>query len=158
MSWRLPYYVPIQNSCHYSDVIMSAMVSPITSLMIVYSSVYSGADQRKHQSSVSLVFVRGIHWWPVNYTKPVTRKMFPFDDVIMEAKRSAACSLTSFTIYLQVIMNTGLADSITSNSKQIIDNRWLWKLHELRVIVYSNFRTVSRSNGSLLSNPMNLGV
>ena len=45
---------------------MSAMASPITSLTIVYSTVYSGADQRKHKSSASLAFVRGIHRWPVN--------------------------------------------------------------------------------------------
>ena len=51
---------------HCSEVIMSMMASQITTLPIVYSSVYSGADQRKHQSSVSLVFVRGIHRWPVN--------------------------------------------------------------------------------------------
>ena len=43
-----------------------AMASQITSLTIVYSIVYSGADQRKHQSFASLIFVRGIHWWPVN--------------------------------------------------------------------------------------------
>ena len=50
-----------------------------------YSIVYSDADQRKHQSSASLVFVRGIHRGPVNspHKCPVTRKMFPFDDVIM---------------------------------------------------------------------------
>ena len=35
---------------HYSDVIMGAMASQITSLTIVCSTVYSGADQRKHQS------------------------------------------------------------------------------------------------------------
>ena len=44
---------------HYDDVIMSAMVSRITNLVIVYSAVYSGTDQRKHQSSASLVFVTG---------------------------------------------------------------------------------------------------
>ena len=59
--------------------------SQITSLTIVYSTVYSDADQRKHQSSASLAFVRGIHRGPVNspHKWPVTRKMFPFDDVIM---------------------------------------------------------------------------
>ena len=64
---------------------MGAMVSQITSLTIVYSTVYSGADQRKHQSPASLAFVRGIHQWPVNspHKWPVTRKMFPFDDIIM---------------------------------------------------------------------------
>ena len=64
---------------------MRVMVSQITSLTIVYSSVYSGADQRKHQSSASLAFVRGIQRWLVNslHKGPVTQKMFPFDDVIM---------------------------------------------------------------------------
>ena len=70
---------------HYSDVIMRTMASQITSLTIVYSTVYSSADQRKHQSSASLAFVRGIHRWPVNspHKGLVMRKMFPFDDVIM---------------------------------------------------------------------------
>ena len=70
---------------HYNDVIMGTIASQITSLAIVYSTVYSEAYQRKHQSSASLAFVRGIHRGPVNYPHkwPVTRKMFPFDDVIM---------------------------------------------------------------------------
>ena len=70
---------------HYNDVNMSAMASQITSLTIVYWTVYSGADQRKLQSSASLAFVRGIHRGAVNspHKWPVTRKMFPFDDVIM---------------------------------------------------------------------------
>ena len=51
---------------HYDDVIISAMAPQDTSLTIVYSTVYSGADQRKYQSSTSLAFVRGIHRWLVN--------------------------------------------------------------------------------------------
>ena len=51
---------------NYSDVIISVMVSQITSISIVYSTVCLGADQRKHQSSASLAFVRGIHQWSVN--------------------------------------------------------------------------------------------
>ena len=64
---------------------MGAMASQITSLTIVHSSVYSGADQRKHQSSVPLAYVRWIHGSLVNspYKRPVMRKMFPFDDVII---------------------------------------------------------------------------
>ena len=64
---------------------MGAIASQITSLTIVYSTVDSDADQRKHQSSASLAFMRGIHQGPVNsqHKWPVTRKMFPFDDVIM---------------------------------------------------------------------------
>ena len=63
---------------HYGDVIMSAMASQITSISMVCSTVCSGADQRKHQSSASLAFVKGIHWWPVNspHKRPVTRKRF----------------------------------------------------------------------------------
>ena len=77
--------LPPTISVHYSDVIMDAMASQITSLMIVYSTVYSGADRRKRQSSASLAFVQGIHRWPVNsqHKEPVMRKMFPFDDIIM---------------------------------------------------------------------------
>ena len=64
---------------------MSAMASQITSLAIVYSTVYSDTHQRKHQSSASLGFVQGIHRWPVNSPQkwPVTRNVFPFDYVIM---------------------------------------------------------------------------
>ena len=70
---------------HYDDVIMTMLASQITSLPVVCSIVYSGVNQRKHQSSASLAFVREIHRGPVNFPHkwPVTRKMFPFDDVIM---------------------------------------------------------------------------
>ena len=71
---------------HYNDVIMGSMASQLTSLTIVYSTVYMAANQRKHQSSASLAFVRWIHRGPVNspHKWPVTRKLFPFDDVIMK--------------------------------------------------------------------------
>ena len=70
---------------HYIDVIKGAIASQITNLTIVYSTVYSDVDRKKHQSSASLAFVWGIHRRPVNspHKWPVTRKMFPFDDVIM---------------------------------------------------------------------------
>ena len=67
---------------HYSDVIKGAMASQITEVSIIYSTVCSGAGQRKHQSSASFAFLRGIHRWSVNspHKGPVT---LPFDDVIM---------------------------------------------------------------------------
>ena len=70
------------------DVIIGAMTSQITNLKIVYSTVYTGADQSKHQSSASLAFVLGIHRSPVNSPRkgPITWKMFLFDDVIMIQK------------------------------------------------------------------------
>ena len=71
--------------CHYNDVIMSAMASQITSLTIVYSTIYSGTDQRKYQSSASMAFVCGDS--PVTGEFPAQRssnaEMFPFSDVIM---------------------------------------------------------------------------
>ena len=75
---------------------MDAIASQITSLTIVYSIVYSDADQRKHQSSASLAFVRRIHRGPVNspHKWPVTRKMFSFDDVIMFSRSFTTTSLT----------------------------------------------------------------
>ena len=70
---------------HYSDVTMGTVASQITSITIVCATIYSGADQRKRQSSASLAFVRGIQRSPVNSTHkgPATRKMFSFDDVDM---------------------------------------------------------------------------
>ena len=70
---------------YYIDVIMNAMASQINGVSIVYLTVCSGTDQRKCQSPALLAFVRGIHRWPVNspHKGQVTRKMFPFDDVIM---------------------------------------------------------------------------
>ena len=77
------YHDRCRRQKHYNDVIMTTMASQITSLTVVYSIVYS--DQSKHQSSASLAFVRRIHRWPVNspHKRPVTRKIFPFDDVVM---------------------------------------------------------------------------
>ena len=88
---------------------MGAMVSEITSLTIVYSTVYSGADQRKHQSSASLAFVRGIHRPPVNspHKGPVTRKVFPFDDVIMK-------------IYVRQVSGCGVAKAAVTHVLQLV--------------------------------------
>ena len=71
---------------NYNDVIMNMMASQITGVFDCLLNHWFGADQRKHQSSASLAFVMGIHRWPVNSPNkgPVTRKMFPFDDAIME--------------------------------------------------------------------------
>ena len=71
---------------HYNDVIMGTMASLITGLTIVYSTDYLRCRLKKHQSSASLAFMRGIHRWPVNspHKGLVTRKMFPLGDAIME--------------------------------------------------------------------------
>ena len=86
--WKMQKTWSSSSEVYYYDVRMSAIASQLTSLTIVYSTVYSDADQRKHQSSASLASVWGIHRWPVNFPHkgPVTRKMFPFDDVIITIK------------------------------------------------------------------------
>ena len=101
--WRVFETAWCPEYVHYSDVIMSVMASLISSLTIVYSTVYSDADQRKHQNSASLAFVRGIHRSPVNspHKWPVTQKMFPFDDVIMKSE---------ILWHLRMIIYTGKAD------------------------------------------------
>ena len=95
---------------HYDDVIMGTIASQITSLTSVYSTVYSGADQSKHQSSASLAFVWGIHRGPVNspHKWPVTRKMFPFDDVIMQTLITV--------ISLHVVHSFGNGEIISSHT------------------------------------------
>ena len=80
---------------HYNDVIMSAMASQITNLMIVYSTFYSGADQRKLQSTASLAFVRGIHRWPVipfintHYINQYQNKSI---DAQLHSRKTVGCS------------------------------------------------------------------
>ena len=94
---RIPFYYHVvwQRLVHYNDAIMNAIASQITSLTIVYSTIYSDADQRKHQSSTLLAFVWGIHRGPANSSHkwPVTRKMFPFVDVVMVAWRLASLDM-----------------------------------------------------------------
>ena len=90
---------------HYNDLIMGAIASQITSLTIVYSIVHSDVDQRKHQSSASLAFVRGIHRGPVNslHKWPVTRKMFPVDDITMfGAAKNRYVNQSWFVVMLSV--------------------------------------------------------
>ena len=85
---------------HYNGVIMSAMASQNTNGSVVCLAVYSGGDQRKHQNSASLAFVREIHRWPVDspHKGPVTRIFFPFDDVIKFLRRDNLCSRMEYEV------------------------------------------------------------
>ena len=67
---------------------------------IVYSTVCSWVDQRK-QRSASLAFVRGIHRWLVNspHKGPVTRKMLPFDDVIMRQEKASEYVICNTSLF-----------------------------------------------------------
>ena len=103
----------------YGDVIMTTIASQITSLTIVYPTFYSGADQSKHQSSASLAFVWGIHRGPVNspHKRPVTRKIFPVDDVIMHGEKASNAERVSMSHYRNAVVGspadwTGISNNI----------------------------------------------
>ena len=142
-------------SDHYSDVIMGTIASQITSRTIVYSTVYSDADQRKHHSSASLAFVWGIHRGPVNspHKWSVTRKIFPFDDVIMSTMSLPDTVITSpiwmenITIFMVVMYTSSIivylwmiqiaSTSISSGVNDIMyplhwDSVWVCALYYLR--------------------------
>ena len=115
MRWTILYLMRgsgdfANRNLHYDNVIIGAMASQITSLTIVYSIVYSGTDQRKHQSSASLAFVRGIHRGPVNspHKGPDTRKMFPFDDVITKRQSARESNMVGWTLFFLLSKNTYL--------------------------------------------------
>ena len=119
---------------HYGDVIMGAIASQIISLTIVYSTVHSDADQRKHQSSASLAFVRGIHRGPVNspHKWPVTRKMFPFDDVIMTRRPFYYHGIILILTWIGYHMPNKVWDEITypfQNYNGATVKVWEWKSH-----------------------------
>ena len=101
---------------------MSAMVSQITGASIVYSTVCSGADQRKHQSSALLAFVRGIRRWPVNssHKGPVTRKMFPFDDVITITN----CRSWSSNVRIPLAPTTKIRMARVTLSFDLLTGKW----------------------------------
>ena len=109
--------------CNYIDVIMITMASQIASPTVVYSIVYSGADKRKHQRSASLAFVRG----KSPHKGPETRKMFPFDDVIMgwqEVITDLLLTLASFERL--VVVGNGLSpfrcQAVTSPNADLLSN------------------------------------
>ena len=81
------------SALHYNDVIMTTMASQITSLTAVYSTVYSDADHRKHQSSASLACVWGIHQIP-DCPDPTNYPGMHYNDVIMSTMASQITSLT----------------------------------------------------------------
>ena len=74
---------------HYNDVTMTTMASQITSLTVVYSTVYSDADKKKTSKLRVTGLCVGNSPGAVNspHKGPVTRKMFPFDDVIMHTRK-----------------------------------------------------------------------
>ena len=138
---------------------MGVIASQITSLTIVYSTIYSDADQRKHQSSASLAFV----WGPVNspHKWPVTRKMFPFDDVVMlwcECHTSRKCSwklnnfywfnndlLCSFSMYKRP------RQFLSINTKDLSLNRvYLFEINSVFAMIAVSFGSLTPTSPGLI--------
>ena len=129
---------------HYRDVIRSPVASQITSHTIVYSTVYSGLDQRKLQSSMSLTFVRGIHRPPVNspHKGSETRKIFLFDDVIMTTLRCFAhksiqyCWLTRNKIRIRIlaVLITLVGMKLSIRVCKIMSLNLFWTLQSANIV------------------------
>ena len=140
-------YIVVEHSLHYNDVIMGTIVSQIASFTIVYSMVYSGADQRKHQSSATLAFVRWIHRGLVTW--PVTWKMFLFDDVIMSpvSYRALFQHKTIFSdtdiIQIQTIMKIRLSGSYTFLTMILDDVVMQWARASASVILNMQIMVMS---------------
>ena len=84
---------------HYNDFIMGAIASQITSPTIVYSTIYSDADQRKHQSSASLAFVWGIHrWFPAQMASNVENVSIWLRHHVYVFKYSSICFSCLFQV------------------------------------------------------------
>ena len=123
--------------------------SQITSLTIVYSTVYSGADHRKHQNSASLAFVHGIHQWAVNSLPkgPVARKMFPFDDAIKCFKDYKIC------IHVWIVNQIDEINSIKIYMMSVLHSNWdaCWCSGDFRSQCISRNGIVSQSRNILPS-------
>ena len=134
---------------HYNDVIMSTIASQITSLAIVYSTVYSGADQRKHQSSASLAFVWGIHRGPVNspHKWPVSRKMFPFDDVIMRWNYHAVTSWEINTTIILICFLCVCVCIVVLNSLLGLQGLFQWDIYGFITYSQTTMATLRRHQG-----------
>ena len=125
---------------------MGAVASQITSLTIVCWTVYSVADQIKHQSSASLAFVRGSHRGPVNsrHKWPVTRKMFPSDDVTMSAVHRHDMETLSASLALWgALINVELRYFLCFQHWKILNKqsscRWcetLWRSRDATIMPY----------------------
>ena len=129
---------------HYNDVTMSAVASQFTSVSILCSTVGSGADQRKHQSSASLAFCgefTGDRWFP-RTKRPVTRNMFPFDDVIMIGSDSVCRLFDNKRLFAPILVDWTLA------------NIFQWRVSlDTTIFIQKNVKNINLEIVVILSRP-----
>ena len=113
-----------QKHLHYSDVIMGAMAPQIASLTIVYWTVYSGVNQRKHQSSASLAFLRGSHRGPVNspHKWPVYKRGIYFHVMMSWCSSDLVMSGNRGISYLNCLLLCNLTGTSTAMLPRRLSN------------------------------------
>ena len=119
-----------------SDVLMSAMAHQMTGASFFYSTVCSVAEHRKHQSFASLAFVRGMHQWLLNcpHKGSITRKMFPFDNVIMSV------------LYFPTLWSlTRMRDKVNMSVIYFTNDLWTHNPKPLKTYLAVNYKTTIQS-------------
>ena len=126
---------------------MGAMASQIASVSILYSTVCSGTNQRKHQSPASLAFLRGVRRWPVDppHKGPVTRKMYPFYDVIIIYRQlsweGTQCCYQYIISYIRACLTPSLLH------RKLPPSEMYPKIMEIKT--RSNLTMMTSSNGNI---------
>ena len=115
---------------------MGAIASQITSLTIVYSTVYTDADQRKHQSSASLAFMWGLHRGPVNspYKWPVTRKCFHLMTSSRPSEIMVEHNMIGLCYKIRAPFSVNIPVSVTDLGNPIVEIKRLWNISPFSVI------------------------
>ena len=158
------------DTSHYSEVMMIAMSSQITGVMIVWPTVCASIDQRKHQRSALLApggESTSDRWIP--HKAPVTRILFSFDDVIMfcHCYYVLKCSIPYFYINCFVfhvcVKQTflKLKLKIIMNASRRIQKSLYWrhvpwghKLPAIKVFVLQLVQANNKENSTLLASVM----
>ena len=139
LKWNfLTYCLPLAHFIQWRHNGRNGVLNlPASALFLL--NCLSSADQRKHQSSASLAFVRGIHRWPVNSTHKglVTRKMFPFDDIIM---------------YVHLLCRHCFGKGMCA--EHCVNHWWLLQEHLLEIVFHINphYRQTSNIRHILVGN------
>ena len=125
----------------------------MTGVWIVFSTICSGADVRKHQSPASLTFVSGIHRWPVNspHKGPVTRKMFPFSEDVMFLEQRGPCNPykpCNHNRYIEIFLRTDKLRKATWKSIILKNKSKFWRT-SLKVRSHMRGRTRAEAGGKL---------
>ena len=137
-----------ERTSHYVDVIMTSMASQITSFTVVYFQSFILAQIKENIKAPRHLPLCGNSSGPVNSPQkgPVTRKMFPFDDVIMgivSRWETLACHMISFYAKLPTKTGGGLWRRTTPrfrwvSRKNESDARWSWTWNNLQVHSWRN--------------------